>query len=339
MGHDIIHHFGPDPSHVGGMGSVIRVLVEHHVGGDSVEMHPTWVPRSTHTTARLTLKATASMVRMRPREVAHVHLSERGSFVREGALVALARRRKLVPVVTIHGAAFLPFAESHPRLTSAVLRQARLVTCLDQEVLEAVGRAAPRVRADILPNPIMMDYSAPTADRTDEIVVFAGEIGLRKGADILYEAWELVAKNRPEARCLMVGPGGDFNGPAVERLETQGPVDTHEMREILRAARVVVLPSRAEGMPMILTEAMAGGRPFVSTPVGGIPDLAREGAGVLVDVGDHVGLAQALTNLLADRELARSMGERGQAFCSETRSAEIIDARLRDLYAAAASDS
>ncbi len=88
---------------------------------------------------------------------------------------------------------------------------------------------------------------------------------------------------------------------------------------------------------MILTEAMSLGRPFVSTPVGGIPELAQDG-GVLVPVGDELALADRLTELLADPELARTIGERGRRFCLQTRSIEVIDARLRNLYSVAAAD-
>jgi hypothetical protein len=115
-------------------------------------------------------------------------------------------------------------------------------------------------------------------------------------------------------------------------------VDPIEMKAILRRARVIALPSRAEGMPMVLTEAMSLGRPFVSTPVGGIPDLAGAG-GMLVPVEDELALGDRLTELLADPELARRIGERGRRFCLETRSVEVIDARLRKLYAAAAAES
>ncbi len=286
-------------------------------------------------TLRLTLAAALMILRMPRDQVIHIHLSEKGSFIREGALVALAGRRNLVTVVTIHGASFLSFASRHSWLVSAVLRRAKLITCLDQDVFDWVRRAAPRAMIEVLPNPVLMDDNSPTADKTDEIVVFAGEIGLRKGADVLHRAWQLVAECRPQARCIMVGPVNDFVAPKAERLEVLGPVNSEGMRDLLRSARVVALPSRAEGMPMILTEAMSGGRPFVSTPVGGIPELAREG-GILVAVGDENELAQRLTELLADPALARTIGERGRQFCQATRSVEVVGARLMELYTAAA---
>jgi glycosyltransferase involved in cell wall biosynthesis len=334
----VVHHFGPDPATVGGMATVIRVLTEHQVGGDVVASHPTWRPRSPVTSAWLAAASARALLRMPASEVAHVHLSERGSFLREGSLVTLAHRRGLVTVATIHGASLMPFACRYPWLVSAVLRRADLVTCMDQEILELVQRSAPRVHCEIVPNPVFIDGSFLPADETDELVVFAGEIGLRKGADVLVRAWQLVAERRPQARCVIVGPAGDFKPPDAERLEVRGPVGPVEMKEILRRARVVALPSRAEGMPMVLTEAMSLGRPFVSTPVGGIPGLAGTG-GMLVAVDDGLALADRLTELLADPDLARRLGESGRRFCLETRSVEVIDARLRELYVAAAAES
>jgi hypothetical protein len=333
----VVHHFGPDPTTVGGIATVIRLFDEHSIGGDIVDSHPTWRPQSPLATTRLFAASARALLKMPPGEVAHLHLSERGSFLREGSLLALAHKRGLVTAATINGASFMPFARKRPRLVSTVLRRADLVTCMDQEILDFVRLSAPHVHSEIVPNAVFVDDSFLPADETDELVVFAGEIGMRKGADVLSRAWQLVAQRRPEARCLMVGPATDFAPPGAERLEVRPPVDPIEMKALLRQARVVALPSRAEGMPLVLTEAMSQGRPFVSTPVGGIPELAG-GGGILVPVNDEIGLADRLTDLLADPGLARTIGERGRRFCLETRSVEIIDARLRKLYSAAAAD-
>jgi len=330
----VVHHFGPDPSTVGGMASVIRVLTEQNVGGEIVDCHPTWSPRSRLASTRLFATSARELLSMPPEHVVHLHLSERGSFLREGALVALAHMRGVVTVVTIHGADFMPFAQRLPGLASGVLRRADLITCMDQQVLAFVRGNVPAVRCEIVPNPVVIEKSFLPADETDELVVFAGEIGMRKGADTLHEAWCLVAQRRPQARCIMVGPVVDFVPPRAERLEVRAPVGPHEMRELLCKARVIALPSRAEAMPMVLAEAMSLARPFVSTPVGGIPELAGEG-GTLVEVGDAVGLADRITDLLADPALARKVGERGRRFCLETRSTEVLDVRWRELYAVA----
>ncbi len=82
---------------------------------------------------------------------------------------------------------------------------------------------------------------------------------------------------------------------------------------------------------MVLLEAMSEGRPFVGTPVGSVPELADAG-GLLAPVGDASVLADQITELLADPGRAMELGARGRRFCEETRSIEVIGARLRDLY-------
>jgi glycosyltransferase involved in cell wall biosynthesis len=311
------------------MASVLRVLQEHRIGADEVVLHPTWMPTAHLTNARLTLAAMA-VIAFHRFDVAHIHLAEKGSFVREGALVLLARIRGKTTVVTIHGAEFVDFARRRPLLVSLILRAAHIVTCLDEQVLDIVRTSAPKSQAVLMPNPIAIDRSS-SADETDEVVLFAGEICLRKGADVLCKAWPSIARVRAHARCVVVGPPGDFTMPAVERLEVRDPVDADAMKALIRSARVVVLPSRAEGMPMILTEAMSAGRPFVSTPVGGIPQLSQ-GGGILVPVGDADALAERTIELLANPKLARKLGDEARHHCLETRSTDVLDSRLRQLY-------
>jgi hypothetical protein len=313
------------------MGSVIRVLTEHQVGGGSVVSHATFRPNSRFASLPLGFRAALRVARSSKFDIAHVHLAENGAFIREGAIVVLARLLGRATVVTIHGADFLPFARKHAWLATVVLRHAHIITCLDPDVQALVRRIAPQAQVKLMPNPVTMDQDSSGADETDELVLFAGEIGLRKGVDVLCRAWKLVTEARPDARCVIVGPVNDFVVPESEHLDVRPPVDAMTMKALLRSARVVALPSRSEGMPMVLTEAMGAGRPFVSTAVGGIPDLAQQG-GVLVDVEDHVGLAKALIGFLEAPALARSVGERGRQFCRETRSVRAIDSRFAELY-------
>jgi glycosyltransferase involved in cell wall biosynthesis len=75
---------------------------------------------------------------------------------------------------------------------------------------------------------------------------------------------------------------------------------------------------------------MAAGRPFVSTPTGGIASLAN--GGLIVPVGDHSALAEALIALLAEPELGETLGTAGRALCQERMSPQAIGVRLERLY-------
>lgn len=327
-----VYHFGPSTKYVGGMASVIAILAARSVGAEEASAVPTWVPGSQSKSGLLAARAAVGVLRFPRSAAVHVHMSEGGSFLRETAVVVAAKCRRLPCIITIHGPGFADFSARRSHLVSAVLRLASGITVLSDRDLDVVRRLAPRVHAELLPNPVPLDLAAGPVGATSEVVLFAGEVGLRKGADVLQQAWLTVASRRPLARCIVVGPATELRIPSTERLEVRGPVDSDEVRRLIREARVIVLPSRGEALPMILTEAMAAGRPFVSTPTGGVPFLAQ--GGLIVPVGDQQALAEALIELLTNPEHAQSLGRVGQILCRERMSPEAIGSRLQRLYSA-----
>jgi len=85
-----------------------------------------------------------------------------------------------------------------------------------------------------------------------------------------------------------------------------------EVLELISKATIFALPSRCEGTPRVVIEAMASGLPVIGSDVGGIPYLIRNGQnGFLVPLGDVSALEARLRQLLSDLELRRSMGARG----------------------------
>jgi glycosyltransferase involved in cell wall biosynthesis len=98
-------------------------------------------------------------------------------------------------------------------------------------------------------------------------------------------------------------------------------------------ADVFVLPSSAEGLPVVLLEAMAHGRPVVATRVGGTPELVTDGeTGLLVSPGDVEALASALEGLLRDPERRRRLGDAGRRRVEKHFSAEAMTRRLLEIY-------
>jgi glycosyltransferase involved in cell wall biosynthesis len=327
-----VHHCGPASDEVGGMATVIATMAEHAIGADHVAMHATWSMHSRARTLRWSAAALATIARLPGDAIVHVHLSEGGSFVREGALVLAARARRLRTAVTLHGADFVAFAQRRRALVARVLNSASLITCLSADYVALVGELAPRPRVAVVPNPVLIDPGPPNAAATPPTALFAGELSHRKGIDVLLAAWPAVRAAVPDAECVLVGPRADVDVPELAGVSVRAPVAQREVRALVRAARCVVLPSRAEALPMTLLEAMACARPFVSTPVGGIASLAE--GGTLVPVGDAPALAAALVELLDHPDLAQEVGARGQASCARTRGLDVVDAQLRELYAA-----
>lgn len=326
----VVHHFGPYLGEVGGMESVIRTLSGNRVGADVTYVHATWSAQSRLRTIYWTVASALAIARLPRTAVVHLHMTEGGSFVREGGLAVLAGFRRLPTVVTLHGADFDASVSQHPWLVRRVLRACGAVTCLDRRHVPRIEDLAPKPQVSHVPNPVAIRRDVPDADTTEPLVLFVGEIGTRKGADVLGDAWHTVRATIPDARCILVGPATSLELDPQEGLEIRTAASADQIADLLQRCRCVALPSRAETLPTILLDAMAAARPFVSTPVGRIPSLSQ--GGVLVPVGDPSALADAVIRLLADPDAARELGRAGQSYCEESQGIRVIDALLRDIY-------
>ena len=115
-----------------------------------------------------------------------------------------------------------------------------------------------------------------------------------------------------------------------------GWIASEQVRDEILAARALVLPSFAEGLPVVLMEAMALRRPVITTYVAGIPELVRAGEnGWLVPAGDVDALAAAIEDCLARprRALARMGEARRATACCARHDVDTEAAKLADLFA------
>lgn len=324
-------HIGPHPLTVGGTQTVIRTIIDFGIGADVISAKPTWTGPAQFANFLMVRRAAGTILRADLDTIVHVHLSNGGAYLRDGPLIALARGRGLRVVVSIHGFDFPEFANAHPRLVKSILARANGILCLSEETMDALQRLGIEAVVRRLANPVAVDTGAYPVRETEPVVLFAGTIGMRKGVDVLVDAWQMLLKDNVQGHCRLVGPIDDYEPPRLDKMSIEKAVDPREVRALIRDARVVVLPSRAEGMPMILTEALAAGRPFVTTPVGGSGELAPCEE-MLVPVGDAAALARAVGNFLLDPDAAQLVGSRCQEFCRETRGPKVIDSELRGFY-------
>ncbi|MFN8693502.1 MAG: glycosyltransferase family 4 protein, partial [Holosporales bacterium] len=178
------------------------------------------------------------------------------------------------------------------------------------------------------------DFNAPVLE-----IVFLGEVGTRKGVDVLIPALAKIA-DLPNWRMTIAGNGNIERYKAeaaalgiAERVQFTGWLNPQAAQEILQRGHILVLASRQENLPMSILEAMAYGLVVVSTPVGAVPQVLKDGeSGYLVAMGDEDALAAALREALLNPSRSAAMAAKAKRFFAENLTIEAYIPRLVRIY-------
>lgn len=162
----------------------------------------------------------------------------------------------------------------------------------------------------------------PSPNQPGRDIICVARLAFPKGVDVLIHAWGRLLRSPArwradvKPRLLIVGDGPDR--PQLERIAVELGIDNdlkflglrHDTVDLLQGCWGFVLPSRWEGMPNALLEAMACGLPCVATCVSGSEDIITDGVnGLLVEPEDPVGLAEALRRIVEDSDLAQQLAQ------------------------------
>jgi glycosyltransferase involved in cell wall biosynthesis len=204
-----------------------------------------------------------------------------------------------------------------------------------------VGAACPRPQLLLIPNGVDTSRFYPLSENAShsQTVVCTARLCHQKGIDVLLKAWHIVHTELPEARLIIAGIGHlqaqlaymvqalDL-GESVEFVGLQSDVVA-----VLHRGTIATLPSRWEGMPNAILEAMACGLPCVATRVSGTEDIiTHEVNGLLVEPEDSRALAQALLALLRDPARSSAYGKAARERIEHNYALEHITDMYVELY-------
>jgi glycosyltransferase involved in cell wall biosynthesis len=177
------------------------------------------------------------------------------------------------------------------------------------------------------------------------VIVFCGHLTEVKGIDFLMRSLEGLAARVERADLVILG-SGEYAMDTLERWvqesaeRLRGKISVHltgqvpDIAPYFRCADVFVLPSRAEGMPNVLLEAMAAGLACVATNVGGVPDIVVHGVdGVIVPYGDERALREALIALAGNVQRRRRLGANARKKVLSGFDSTILIRQYEDLFA------
>jgi glycosyltransferase involved in cell wall biosynthesis len=140
------------------------------------------------------------------------------------------------------------------------------------------------------------------------LVLAVGRLAPQKDFAVLIAAARAWQSRTPKPRLVIAGAGpleSDLRSQAAaQSVDVEFPGRVGDVPELLQRADVFVVPSRWEGQPLVLQEALRAGAPIVATRTGGIPDLTGDDAALLVPPGDPAALAEAIARVLTDPALS-----------------------------------
>jgi glycosyltransferase involved in cell wall biosynthesis len=188
--------------------------------------------------------------------------------------------------------------------------------------------------------------ASPTAVPAVPRLVCVARLVRLKGHAVLIEAAARLAAEGIPFEIVLAGDG-PFRARIVELIREFGVVDrvklagwmnANQVREAILGARALVLPSLSEGLPVVIMEALALGRPVIATAISGIPELVEPGVtGWLVPAGSVDPLVRAMREVLqAAPARLEEMGRRGAAIVAQRHDAAQEARRLTDLIRAVA---
>ena len=278
------------------------------------------------------------LIAIKENSIVHFNLAmDCRGVIRDAPLIIVTRLCHRRIIVHIHGGEFLTGSEMPEwlRLVLRVVLADGPVIVLSKMERAALSRNVPRTRVLVLPNCIDLDearhFERKGPGDAALTILFLGRITEAKGIQIIYQALQSLRSLDIRFRFVMAGAGHDrdpymrqFRDLLGTDFEFAGAVSGSEKTKLFMKCDVFVLPSMFEGMPIALLESMAFGLVPITTGVGSIPEVVRDGdSGIIVNQQSPVEIADAIKRLSEDKEyllmLAKHARQRIFELCNPER--------------------
>jgi glycosyltransferase involved in cell wall biosynthesis len=347
---------GPLPPPSGGMANQTRQLArllsdegcEVAIAQVNAPYRPSWIARVRGVRAlfRLAPYLVALWRDTRRADVVHVMANSGWAWHLFAApAVWIGKLRRKAVVVNYRGGDAASFLHRQARWVVPTIKRASIVIVPSGFLARVFADNG--VIARIVPNVVDLERFAPGVNEgaTPHLIV-------TRNLEDIYDiptalrAFVVVRNSFPAARLTVAGSGPryeDLLGLAstlgiAEAVMFTGRLDNEDIATLYRAADLLLNPSRVDNMPNSLLEAMASGVPIVSTNVGGIPHLVRDGeTALLVSPNDPAAMAAAALSVLNDKALAKRLRTRGLD-ASKAYSWPSVRTQLASVYSSAVSD-
>lgn len=248
-------------------------------------------------------------------QIAHLHVSERGSFYRKALIFRTLKRLGIKTIFHHHAAEFESFynslSDKKKCYVSKILNDVDLNLVLSDRLVSSITTKAPNAKVEVLHNAVNT-YSKNRYNVNGKNVLFLGLLGKRKGTYDFLDAIARIDNDLPkEIKFCLCGNGEiELIKQRVSELRIEnriahiGWINKEKKEDFFSKSILNVLPSYNEGLPMTILETMAYGIPNISTSIASIPEVIFEGKnGFLISPGDTEKLARCIIELINNVEL------------------------------------
>lgn len=339
---------GPSLQSRGGMATVERQLLEHlPKAGIDVRFLPTYTDSGKVRKLAIAMNSYVKFCRLLDGfEIVHIHTASRNSFSRKSRFVRFAKKRGKKVVLHLHGSEFGVWfidecTTAQREKIRSVLDGCTKVVVLSEEWREFFleNKVCNGNKIAVLHNAVNVPAENVT-NYTSNNVLFMGCLDDRKSPDVLLRAAARILPNHPDASFTFGGDGDvqTYRDLAIElgiaqRCVFTGWVNSLERDRLYRESSIYCLPSKNEGMPMSVLEAMSYGLATLSTSVGGVPQvITNDKDGFIFPVGDDRVLAEILGNLMSDEKLKGRIGNAGRNRIVQAFGMNALIEQISDLY-------
>lgn len=283
-------------------------------------------------------------------DLVHIHSSFGPSFYRKLPFIYMASWANIPIINHIHGADFSVFyeqaSEKKKRLIKLAYEKCSKLIALSDEWRERLSRIVSDEKIVVIENYSVICKDALIQRRNrkaNNVVLFLGELGQRKGCYDIPRVIQMVAQIIPNVQFILAGAGDPKDEQAIKKLIKEkgieknvlfpGWVRGEEKDKWLRNADIFFLPSYNEGMPMSILDAMGYGLPIVSTNVGGIPKCVDdEISGYLSNPGAVNKMSKNIVKLLIDDKCRNDFASKSFQIAEEKYSLNAHLVKLEKLY-------
>lgn len=333
-------------------GGITSVVKAHETGEQWKKYHCTWI--QTHRDGPAWRKlwylvtSLVQYVCLLPfADIVHVHTGGGTSTTRKMIFVKMAKVFKKKIIVHLH------LGDEKYLMDETVNKDIlRLLALADKIILLSPlwKRWTCKVLPDLEDKMDVLYNPCPKVTRfgkKKKQILYAGTLLRRKGYDVLLRAFGKIAKQHPDWCLAFAGNPymeDGFNelddGKKITKeldienqVEWLGWISGTEKEQVFNESSIYCLASEGEGFPMGVLDAWAYGIPCVMTPVGGIPDIVRDGTeGLIFPIGDFEALAEALERMINDESLRKSIVQATDKFVNDTLNINVINKKLGVIY-------